>query len=84
MVGVFTRTSFFCIKSQKKAVVSLLQKIAQQLVPENVIRKLAKQDFSLDANLLPASSVKIGFSAVSALKTLKTTVNATVQQRLII
>ena len=34
-----------------------------------------KQDFSLDAKLLPVPSVNIGFGAVSALKKLKSTLD---------
>ena len=54
-----------------KVVVSLLQKVAQPIVLQNSIGKPIKQNLSLDANLLPASSVSIGFSGLSSLNTLR-------------
>ena len=41
---------------------------AQPVVLENFVRKLIIQDFSLDINLSPVSSVNIAFDAVNALK----------------
>ena len=45
---------------------------------ENHTRKLIQQDFSLVANLLPASSVSISFSVLNALKKLKSVLGTTV------
>ena len=39
----------------KEAVVLLLQRVAQPMALENSIQKPVKQDFCLDANLLPVS-----------------------------
>lgn len=48
-------------------VVPLLQSGSKLVAPENSMRKLMKQDFSYNSNLLPGSSVVIGFGAVSTL-----------------
>lgn len=48
-------------------VVPLLQSDSELVAPENSMRKLMKQDFSYNSNLLPGSSVIIGFDAVSTL-----------------
>lgn len=48
-------------------VVPLLQSGSELVAPENSMRKLMKQDFSYNSNLLPGSSVVIGFGAVSTL-----------------
>ena len=44
---------------------------------ENSIQKPIKQDFCLDANLLHASRVSIGFRNANALEKLKSTLDAT-------
>lgn len=63
-----SRRGFISILVYKKEVfVSLPQKVAQPVILEN-IRKPLIHDFSLDANLSPASSVSIAFGDVNVLK----------------
>lgn len=61
-------SSFFLYEKLKEAVVLLLQRVAQPMALENSIQKPVKQDFCLDANLLPVPSVRIGFGDADALK----------------
>ena len=68
-----TSLSAFLYEKLKEAVVSLLQRVAQPVVLNNSIRNLIKRYYSLNANVLLASSVSIGFGPANALK-LKSTV----------
>ena len=45
--------SDFFYEKLKEVVVSLLQMVAQPVLLENVIRRLLKQDFSVDVLVLP-------------------------------
>ena len=63
----------FLYEKLKEGVVSLLQRVAQPVVLNNSIRNLIKRYYSLNANVLLASSVSIGFGPANTLK-LKSTV----------
>ena len=60
-----------------EVVMSWLKKVLQPVVLESFIRKLIKEDFSLEDNSLSVSSVNNTLGAVNALKKLKSTLDAT-------
>ena len=60
----------------KVLVSSLLQRVCRPEVLENTMAKIMKLDLSSEANLLPESSVGIGFGAKNTIRQVKSTMQA--------
>ena len=70
--------SVFLYEKLKCIVTLLLERVCRPEVLKQTVRKLLCLDLGKDSNLLPESSVKIGFGAEKALKKLQSTLQADV------